>query len=194
MGNINPSHAACCHRTFGIRRRKPSISEMPADPGEIPAATFHALPADERGTKEEKFYLKNRMRELEGENRALKAGLERARANGMRIDGGASYLPQKASRSNNERPDTKHTERMGDSFEWVKYIDEGRGIPYYCNIKTNETTWEPPDNYVIDISVKNFQSTLGSSGARIYSRENSLDKAKEMHLADSFTNMKCRLP
>eukprot|EP00465_Bigelowiella_longifila_P013491 CAMPEP_0185278254 /NCGR_PEP_ID=MMETSP1359-20130426/60560_1 /TAXON_ID=552665 /ORGANISM="Bigelowiella longifila, Strain CCMP242" /LENGTH=148 /DNA_ID=CAMNT_0027872681 /DNA_START=47 /DNA_END=490 /DNA_ORIENTATION=- len=43
------------------------------------------------------------------------------------------------------------------SVEWVQYIDEATGVPYYSHLATGEVQWERPFQFFIDQSVLDYQ-------------------------------------
>ena len=40
--------------------------------------------------------------------------------------------------------DVSESEGSDDDGDWIEAVDKARGIPYYHNIETGETTWEIP--------------------------------------------------
>uniref|UniRef100_A0A7S0DTN5 WW domain-containing protein n=1 Tax=Amorphochlora amoebiformis TaxID=1561963 RepID=A0A7S0DTN5_9EUKA len=48
-----------------------------------------------------------------------------------------------------------HSELDPDHL-WIQYIDEERGIPYFHNISSLETTWQPPEHYLVHPSVVDY--------------------------------------
>eukprot|EP00466_Bigelowiella_natans_P013804 jgi/Bigna1/82295/fgenesh1_pg.90_\ len=55
-----------------------------------------------------------------------------------------------------------------DSIEWVQYLDEESGCPYWYNTRTSETTWEEPiEDFALDESAAELLKDLsGLSGGR----------------------------
>ena len=51
----------------------------------------------------------------------------------------------KPSLNKNSKPNRRSIMTIDNENEWIEYIDENMGKPYYHNVTTGETTWEAPD-------------------------------------------------
>eukprot|EP00471_Norrisiella_sphaerica_P008834 CAMPEP_0184496786 /NCGR_PEP_ID=MMETSP0113_2-20130426/34848_1 /TAXON_ID=91329 /ORGANISM="Norrisiella sphaerica, Strain BC52" /LENGTH=233 /DNA_ID=CAMNT_0026883583 /DNA_START=140 /DNA_END=838 /DNA_ORIENTATION=+ len=80
----------------------------------------------------------------------------------------------------------EHLQKRMKDIKWVRYIDDASGIAYYKNISTGETTWDKPENFVVNLrdvrqfSVNSLLSRDTSIGADSETEAKAVDHAKRM--------------
>jgi len=73
----------------------------------------------------------------------------------MSSDGSAHDSSQNQVKETDETSDDRAATNAAGN--WVEYIDEEKGDPYYYNTVTNETVWERPANFVSSESPKDLE-------------------------------------
>mmetsp|Transcript_10061 Transcript_10061/g.24770 ORF Transcript_10061/g.24770 Transcript_10061/m.24770 type:complete len:159 (-) Transcript_10061:1087-1563(-) len=66
---------------------------------------------------------------------------------------------------------------------WIQYVDHNSGIPYFHNLQTMETSWEPPDvQYLVHPSVIDWIHNAEPSNLRGKKSEKALSYRKHDNL------------
>ena len=82
----------------------------------------------------------------------------------MSSDGSAHDSSQNQVKETDETSDDRAATNAAGN--WVEYIDEEKGDPYYYNTVTNETVWERPANFVSSESPKDLEQAKNTEAEK----------------------------
>uniref|UniRef100_A0A7S0DEU5 FHA domain-containing protein n=1 Tax=Amorphochlora amoebiformis TaxID=1561963 RepID=A0A7S0DEU5_9EUKA len=93
---------------------------------------------------------------LEAGKPGLKEGEPGLESGEPGLEGGEPELDLKESPVEARREASGDSVGSGSEHLWIQYMDEERGVPYFHNAKTNETTWEAPKHYLVHPSAVDY--------------------------------------